>query len=60
MVNGKLVKFKYSAIVADHYRCRGGVENYNALRHAGINKYQIGLESSLGTSWWPIKFPLSS
>ena len=45
MVNGEAVKFKYPEVVADHYRYRGMVDNYNALRHDGGTKYQFSLES---------------
>ena len=41
MVNGEVVKFQYSAVVADHYRYRGAVDNHNALRHDGGTKSQI-------------------
>ena len=50
MVDGEVVKFKYPAIVADHYRYRGAVENCNTLRHDGGEKAQIVLESAWGTT----------
>ena len=55
VVNGEVVKFKYPEVVSDHYRYRGAVENHNALRHGGGSKFQIGLESAWGTTWWPIQ-----
>ena len=55
MVNGEIVKFKYSSIVANHYRYRRAVDNNNDLRHDGGIKSQIGLESVRGTTWWPIQ-----
>ena len=44
-MNGEIVKFKYSEVVAYHYRYRGGAYNHNALRHDGGTKSQFGLES---------------
>ena len=46
MVNGGVVKFKYSAVVAYHCRYREAVENHNFLSHDGGTKSQIGLESA--------------
>ena len=43
MVNGELVKFKYPAVVADHYRYRGAVENQNTLMNDGGTKPKICL-----------------
>ena len=60
MVNGEVVKFKYPEVVADHYRYRETVENHNDLRHYEGTKSQIGLESSWGTTWWPIRVFLFS
>ena len=54
-MNGEIVKFKYPEVVADHYRYRGEVENYNALRHDGGTKFHFCLESQWGTTWWPIR-----
>ena len=45
MVNGEIVKFKYTEVVADNYRYMGVVENNNALMYDGRTKYQFGLES---------------
>ena len=55
VVNGKVVKFKYPEVVADHYRYRGAVENCNTLRHDGEEKAQIVLESAWVTTWWSIQ-----
>ena len=55
MVNGDIVKFKYTEVVEDHYRYRGVVYNHNALRHDGGTKSQFGLKSKWGTTWWPIR-----
>ena len=52
MVNVEVVKFKYTAIVADDYIYRGAVDNHNALRYDVGTKSQIGLESAWGTTWW--------
>ena len=49
-----VIELKYPEVVADYYIYRGAVENKNALRHDGGTKYQIGLESAWGTTWWPI------
>ena len=38
MVNGEVVKFKYTEVVADNYIYRGAVDKYNALRHYGGTK----------------------
>ena len=35
MVNGEIVKLKYTEVVADYYRYRGEVYNHNALSHDG-------------------------
>ena len=43
MVNGGVSKFKYPAVVADYYRCRGAVGNHNSLRYDVGTKSQIGL-----------------
>ena len=40
MVNGEVFKFKYPAIVADHYISRGSVENHNTLSHDNRKKFQ--------------------
>ena len=53
MVNGE--ELKYPGVVADNYRYRGAVDNKNDLRHNGETKYQFGLESKWGTTWWPIR-----
>ena len=37
------------------YRCRGAVDNHNALRYNGVTKSQISLESTWGTTWWFIR-----
>ena len=55
MANGGIVKFKHPEVVADLYRYRGAVENHNSLRHDGRNKYQFGLKSKWGTTWWHIQ-----
>ena len=31
------------------------MDNHNGLIHDGGNKYQIGLESARGTTWWTIQ-----
>ena len=54
MVNEEVVKFKYPEVVADNYRYRGAVENHNVLRHDGRTKYQIGLKSAWGATWFLI------
>ena len=54
VVNGEVVKFKYPAVFACHYRYRGSVENHNSLRHNGRTKYKFGLESIWVTTWLPI------
>ena len=48
IVNGELVKFNYTVIVADKYRYRHTVDNHNELRHYGGTNYQIFLESLRG------------
>ena len=60
VVNGKVVKFKYPEVDADHYRYRGAVDNHNALRLDVGTKSQIGLGSAWGTTWWPIQVFLFS
>ena len=45
MVNGKMFKFKYPEVVANHYRYRAAAENHNYLKHDGGTKSQIGLDS---------------
>ena len=45
-MNGEVVKFKNTEVVADDYRYRGAVDNHNALRHDGGNKHQMFLESA--------------
>ena len=60
IVNGEIFKFKYPEVVADHYRYRGALENHNVLRHDGGTKYQFGLDSKWGTTWWPIRVFLFS
>ena len=55
MANGEVVYFKYPKVVADRYRYSGAVDNHNALRHDGETNSLIGLESTWGTTWWPIR-----
>ena len=55
MVNGEVVKFKDTEVVADHYRYMGSVVNKNSLSHDDGTNSQIGLESSWGATWWPIQ-----
>ena len=55
MANGEIVKFKYPQVVAYNYRYRGAVDNHHAFRNDGGIKYQFGLESKWGTTWWLIQ-----
>ena len=55
MVNGEVVKFNYPAVVADHYRYKGSVDNHNYLRNDDRNNSQICLEIAWGTTCWPIR-----
>ena len=50
VVNGEVVKFKYPAVFACHYRYRGSVENHNSLRHDGSAKSQFFLDSAWVTT----------
>ena len=51
----KVVKFKYTEVVADHLRYRGAVDNHSSLNHYCGTKYQIGLKSAWRTNWWHIR-----
>ena len=55
MVNGEVIKFKYSKVVANHYKYEGSVDNHNALMHESGTKSQHILESAWETTWWPIQ-----
>ena len=54
-MNGEIVKFKYTEVVADNYRYTGAVENKNDTRHDGGNKSQMFLKSAWRTTWWTIR-----
>ena len=41
VVNEEVDKFNCLEVFADNYRYRGAVENHNALRNDGDNKYQF-------------------
>ena len=43
MINGWVVKLKYTEVVADHYKYIGELYDHNALRHDGRTNSQIGL-----------------
>ena len=54
IVNGEVFHFKYTKVIADHYRYRGAVDNHNSFRRDYVIKSQIGLKSAWVTIWWPV------
>ena len=45
MVNGEVVKFKFTGVVLDHYRYMWGVVNHNVLRNDGGNGSYLFVDS---------------
>ena len=50
MMNGEVVKFKYIATIAYHYRYREAVDNPNSLSHDGGTNSQIDLDIAWQTT----------